>query len=70
MKQPKYNIGDKVWWISSYELVSKTITGIFLLKGPNWRNDQIRYTFDYQNDFPDIVESRVFPTKEELIASL
>ena len=33
MKQPKYNIGDKVWRIDNNETSEEAITGVFVEKG-------------------------------------
>lgn len=61
--ETKYNIGDEVWFKTSYlHIVSAKIISI----GVHGENDYI-YCF---KDYSSRIESLLFPTKEELLKSL
>ena len=61
----KYNIGDKVWFISDNKVQQTDITGVSIRISKE--NPVIVYTLHYGND---ISEDRVFAKKEELLKTL
>ena len=62
----KYDIGDKVWYISNNGVHGGRITG-FNIKIESDKTE-IRYTIHY--DWGTVEEGLAFPTKEELLKSL
>lgn len=61
----KYNIGDKVWFISDNKVQQTDITGVSIHIGKE--DPVILYTLHYGNE---ISEDMVFAKKEELLKTL
>ncbi len=78
--EPKYKIGDKVWYMKDNQVKEDTITGV--LKRINFLSE-VYFEYDFTtlkpnlggNSFPNFEfftfdEEKLFHSKEELIASL
>lgn len=65
MTQPKYKIGDKVWWIETNQVKTGEIVHI----QPD-TNFMIKKTWGGFVGFVEKSEFGLFPSKEELLASL
>jgi hypothetical protein len=77
--ETKYNIGEKVYWLSPTKVSVSTIVGIYYQDKPCWdvtlhsleffkaRKRQVTYLMRTGSL---IDEERLFPTKEELLKSL
>ena len=62
--ETKFNIGDEVWFTTSYQRpVKAKITGIHIVGKPLY----LTYLFE---EYVPRLESVLFPTKEELLKSL
>ena len=71
MNKPKYQIYDKVWMLVYSKVKQQEIRGIFDVKKQGYEKGGIKYSFlDEPKDHSWIIESDLFPTKEDLIASL
>ena len=64
--QSKYKIGDYVWYINENRVLKSDVTGVGILLEED-KAPSITYTLHYDRDLD---ESKVFPTKEELLKSL
>ena len=62
----KYNIGDKVWYISNNQVQRSDVTGVHICVEPTG-NCKVEYTLHY--DWSR-AEETLFGSKEELIESL
>ena len=64
--ESKFSIGDKVWYISSNQVLGQIITGVGIsVEGD--KEPKITCTVHYDED---IDESKVFASKVELLKSL
>ena len=69
--ETKYNVGDKVWLITHNTICDLTITSIMVTSCRSFNS--IKYGFgptEKTGMFDFVEENLVFPTKEELLASL
>lgn len=64
--QTKYDIGDRVWYISSNKATDSDITGVNITVGEFEKTD-IKYILHYDELLP---ENKLFETKEKLLKSL
>ena len=68
--ETRYNIGDKVWFMSTYTPICATIFAVEIISVEN-RGCVIRYTLKSGgNIINKKFEHELFPTKEELLRSL
>lgn len=68
--ETKYNIGDKVWFVSKGKAVKDVVDMIHIHIGID---ENIAYSFNSRRElglFETIEESSIFHTKEELLKSL
>jgi len=78
---PKYTIGQDVYFVRDNEVVSQPVIGVAAVfdrdsrvtakKPPMF--EEFRYTFEIRREltaFGWVSESRIFPTKEDLLATL
>lgn len=69
--ETKYNVGDKVWLIVHNRICNLTITNIMFTSYPTFNSIKYGFGKTEKMGMYDLVEEKlVFPTKEELIASL
>lgn len=71
--ETKYDIGQKVWYISGYKAVCRNICGVSVSTLSNEYNYDVvihyRLKCDWSKD-EQVEEKFIFPTKEELLKSL
>lgn len=73
MKKPKYQIGDKVWALGKEEIIQAYIQAVELLNMKEGNVFSYRLVPELelgQGFYGHFYESKLFPTKEALIASL
>ena len=63
----KYNIGDKVWYISSNKVQSLDITGVRVCVEPE-EERKVEYILHFNSSW--INEDKLFKSKKELLESL
>ena len=63
----KYNIGDKVWYISDNKVQNPDITGVHILVEQTG-DIKVGYTLHYESSW--IEEERLFRSKKELLEAL
>lgn len=69
--ETKYNVGDKVWLITHNTICNLTITSIMFTSYHTFNSIKYGFGGTEKTGMFDLVEEKfVFPTKEELIASL
>lgn len=72
--ETKYNIGQKVWYISGYKAVCRNICGVSVSTLSNeYCYDVVVYyrlRRDGMSKEEQVEEKFIFPTKEELLKSL
>lgn len=68
----KYNIGDKVFYIENNMICNKSITGIIVKRSDFLKKKTVVYSFAEEHYYyePWIEQKYLFPSKEELLASL
>lgn len=67
--ETKYNIGDEVWFMKENKPTTRVVNFIEIIVLPTKSKSFIRYGLKRGSDAERVVESLLFPTKEELIKS-
>lgn len=67
LAKTKYNIGDKVWFISNNRVLSLDVTGVHILVEQTG-DRKVEYTLHYESSW--IEEERLFQSKKELLEAL
>lgn len=63
----KYNIGDKVWYISDNKVQNPDITGVHILVEQTG-DIKVEYILHYESSW--VEEEKLFRSKKELLESL
>ena len=69
IKEFKFNIGDKVWWVGEGKIENSHVSEIIFRRNSS-KQDATYYDVYYPSATKRILEEHLFPTKEDLIASL
>ena len=68
--ETKYNIGDEVWLMKENKPTKRVVDFIEIIAASTTSKSFIQYGLKIEGDVERVVESRLFPTKEELLKSL
>ena len=68
--ETKYNIGDEVWFMKENKPAKRVVDFIEIIVASTTSKSFIRYGLKMGSEVERVVESHLFPTKEELLKSL
>lgn len=68
--ETKYSIGDVVWLMKENKPTKRVVDFIEIITASTTSKSFIRYGLKMGNEVERVVESHLFPTKEELLKSL
>ena len=68
--ETKYNIGDEVWMMKENKPTTRIVSFVEIIAASTISKSFIRYGLKTEGVVERVVESLLFPTKEELLKSL
>ena len=68
--ETKYNIGDEVWFMKENKPTKRVVDFIEIIAASTTSKSFIQYGLKIGSVVERVVESHLFPTKEELLKSL